>query len=92
MSRPSPKPIGRNRVFENERPEPPLRLRHASLQRRHLPGRAVANHNPGADGDEINSLCDNVKTYLAQRQWVINNPDVSIPYTRTVDRQRPYDY
>ena len=40
-------------------------------------GRAVADHNPGPEGEEINRLCDNAKQYLAQRTWIIKNPDVS---------------
>ena len=41
-------------------------------------GRAVAHHNPGSEGDEITALCDEAKKYLAQRTWIIKNPDVSL--------------
>eukprot|EP00116_Pleurobrachia_bachei_P004886 sb/3465148/ len=42
-------------------------------------GRAVADHNPGPEGEEINRLCDNAKQYLAQRTWIIKNPDKVSP-------------
>ncbi|XP_063685744.1 vinculin-like isoform X7 [Bolinopsis microptera] len=42
-------------------------------------GKAVAHHNPGPEGDRINELCDNVKHYISQRTWVINNPEKVTP-------------